>query len=266
MVHHMLRKHSAAHIMKDSECIENSCSKASTRERHKNIGAHRNMKHTFFSRVSSGVQRNYLNTCEGSFVFALFYRDQVIHYSHVRNGSAVIMKIGYGYTMDKDSDYFVSLAEESMRVGSLAATPGKWLVDSFPIRVLQQSSYPEICLTYSTVLVRLIPDWFPGAGFKRQAKEWGSQLYMQSLQPHNYVKRELVSQYVIIEISLKCSANVIQTAGTACLSFTSQLLSPEEGPPPDAHMEDIILWTAGALYAGGADTVDESFLRCMSYH
>ena len=40
--------------------------------------------------------------------------------------------------------------------------------------------------------VRYLPSWFPGAGFKRTASQWGRQLYDQSLEPHEYVKRELV--------------------------------------------------------------------------
>lgn len=133
-----------------------------------------------------------------------------------RNSSAVIMKIAYGYSVEKDNDHFVAIAEEALRVGSLAGAPGRWLVDSFPI-------------------LQYLPEWFPGCGFKRQAREWGTQLYTQSLEPHNFVKRELA-------------------AGRAVPSFTSTLLQPPDGPPADPEMEDIILWTAGALYAAGADT------------
>jgi len=148
-----------------------------------------------------------------------------------RNAAAVIMKIAYGYTIEGDDDHFVALAEESMRVGSLAGAPGKWLVDSFPI-------------------LRFLPDWFPGAGFKRQAKAWSHQLYTQSLEPHNYVKQNMAS-------------------GTAVPSFTSRLLNPEEVDTSDPEHEDIVLWTAGALYAGGADTSVSamySFFFCMMLH
>ncbi|EJD00102.1 cytochrome P450 [Fomitiporia mediterranea MF3/22] len=132
---------------------------------------------------------------------------------HLRkNAAAVIMHIAYGYTIKSSDDYFVAMAEESMRVASLAATPGKWLVDSFPI-------------------LRFIPRWFPGASFRRSAEEWSSQLYTQSLVPFNFVKEQM-------------------TAGTAKPSFTSLHLQP----PVTEEDEDIVLWTAGALYAGAADT------------
>lgn len=51
----------------------------------------------------------------------------------LRNAGALTMKIAYGYTIDKHRDYFIGLAEEGMRIGSLSVAPGKWLVDSFPI-------------------------------------------------------------------------------------------------------------------------------------
>lgn len=38
-------------------------------------------------------------------------------------------------------------------------------------------------------------------------------------------------------------------------SFTSQYLATEGAPPPTAEFEDLVLWTAGALYTGGYDTV-----------
>lgn len=59
------------------------------------------------------------------------------------------MKVAYGYTIDKDNDHFVALAEESMRVGSLAAAPGKWLVDSVPIR---KHSVEAIYVPHLTIL------------------------------------------------------------------------------------------------------------------
>ncbi|KAJ7157610.1 cytochrome P450 [Mycena crocata] len=133
-----------------------------------------------------------------------------------RNAAAVIMKIGYGYPVTRNDDRFVALAEETMRVGSLAAAPGKWLVDSLPV-------------------LRFIPEWFPGAGFKRQAKKWSHQLYTHSLEPYVWAKKNIAS-------------------GMAVPSFISMLLQPSDGSLVDPDAEDHILWTAGALYTAGADT------------
>ncbi|KAJ7108851.1 cytochrome P450 [Mycena crocata] len=136
--------------------------------------------------------------------------------SPLENAAAVIMKIAYGYSVTRNDDHFVALAEEGMRVGSLGGAPGKWLVDSLPF-------------------LRFLPEWFPGAGFKIKAREWSRKLYAQSFEPHSWVKEQIA-------------------AGRAIPSFTSRLLQPPDGGPIDAESEDNILWTAGALYSAGADT------------
>ncbi|KZW02337.1 cytochrome P450 [Exidia glandulosa HHB12029] len=127
-----------------------------------------------------------------------------------RNAVAVIMRITYGYTI-QDNDPFVSMIEESFRISSLGAAPGMWLVDFFPI-------------------LRFVPSWFPGAGFKRQAKEWFKQLDTMSSAPLQWTKGEMV-------------------AGTATDSFASTHLS-------DANTVELhVQRCASGLYAGGADTI-----------
>ncbi|KAJ3804352.1 cytochrome P450 [Lentinula aff. lateritia] len=138
-------------------------------------------------------------------------------FAHLRGTAAVVtMKIAYGYQVTGNDDYFVTKAEESMRVASLAGAPGKWLVDSLPF-------------------LRFIPEWAPGASFKSKAKRWHTQMYTQYLEPVNYVKEQL-------------------KLGNAVPSFTSQLLQPENGTLADQELEDIIVWTAGAIYAAATDT------------
>ncbi|KJA14903.1 hypothetical protein HYPSUDRAFT_1070939, partial [Hypholoma sublateritium FD-334 SS-4] len=71
-----------------------------------------------------------------------------------RNAAAVTMNVAYGYPVTDKNDHFFALAEESMRVGSLAGTPGKWLVDSIP-------------------LLQHIPSWFPRCRFQEAGKSMG---------------------------------------------------------------------------------------------
>ncbi|KAJ7122870.1 cytochrome P450 [Mycena epipterygia] len=149
----------------------------------------------------------------------------------ISNAAAVIMKITYGYPVTRNNDHFVELAEEGIKIVTMATRPGKWLVDSFPF-------------------LRFLPEWFPGAGFKTKAKEWSQTLYEQSLEPHNWVKEQI-------------------RAGNATPSFTSSLLQPSDGHPVDAEEEDKILWTSGALYFAGADTsvsVVKTFFFAMMMH
>ncbi|KAL0565672.1 hypothetical protein V5O48_016351 [Marasmius crinis-equi] len=151
-------------------------------------------------------------------------------FQHLRRSAAfVTMKVAYGYTISDHNDHFVGLAEETTRVASLAAAPGKWLVDSFPI-------------------LRYVPEWFPGAGFKRQARIWGEHVYNMTLEPHQWVKTQMEK-------------------GLAEPSFSSNLLQDGSGKvTTDTEIEDVVLWSAGGLYAAGADSSVSAvgtFLFCM---
>ncbi|KAK0479598.1 cytochrome P450 [Armillaria novae-zelandiae] len=145
--------------------------------------------------------------------------------AHIRKtAGAIILQISHGYAIQEENDPFVKLAEETMDQFSLSTAPGGFLVNLIPI-------------------LRHIPEWFPGAGFKRTAREWASTLNEFVEQPHNYVKREMA-------------------AGRARLSLTSSLL---EGGV-SAEEEYDIKWLAGSLYAGGADTTVASvyaFFKAM---
>ncbi|TDL20083.1 cytochrome P450 [Rickenella mellea] len=126
---------------------------------------------------------------------------------------AIILKISYGYTIDPNgNDPLVDLADDALSQLSLAATPGAWLVDLLPI-------------------LRYIPDWMPGAWFKRTAKKWHKTLKDMTDKPHAFVRHQMAS-------------------GTAIPSYTSTLLEMN----PDAEGEFTIKWSAQSLYAGGADT------------
>ncbi|KAJ3786750.1 cytochrome P450, partial [Lentinula aff. detonsa] len=108
-----------------------------------------------------------------------------------RNVAAVIMKIAYGYSLTENNDPFIRVAEESAQISGWALTPGRWIVDYYPI-------------------VRFLPSWFPFAHFKRQGERWRKQLESLSDVPHNWVKKQMKhSNYE------EC--------------FTTRLLRPDEG-------------------------------------
>ncbi|KAJ3563625.1 hypothetical protein NP233_g8820 [Leucocoprinus birnbaumii] len=73
------------------------------------------------------------------------------HIRHVIGG--ILISLAYGIPTKPENDPFIHLAEESMLVSANAAIPGKFLVDVFSF-------------------LKYIPEWVPGAGFQRQAKEW----------------------------------------------------------------------------------------------
>ncbi|KAG5716246.1 O-methylsterigmatocystin oxidoreductase [Termitomyces sp. T112] len=133
---------------------------------------------------------------------------------HVRHtAGAIILRISHGYEVKENNDPFVKLADQATYQFSLATTPGAWLVDVLPI-------------------LRHVPSWFPGAGFKGIAKEWASTLVEMVDHPYNFVKHSMAT-------------------GIAPVSFTSSLL---EGKNVDLQEETDIKWSAASLYSGGADT------------
>lgn len=66
---------------------------------------------------------------------------------------AVIIQVGYGIDVDKSDVDYLEIAEKAMETFSLAFLPGKYLVETLPI-------------------LRHLPSFLPGAGFKREAAEW----------------------------------------------------------------------------------------------
>ncbi|KAG2158980.1 cytochrome P450 [Suillus bovinus] len=136
--------------------------------------------------------------------------------AHVRHtAGAVILRISHGYEVKENNDPFVDLVDRAMDDWSLVSAPGAFLADVLPILLK-------------------VPEWFPGAGFKRLARKWKNNLEEMVSAPHKFV----VSQ---------------MAAGIAPESFTSNLLGGSDGHL-SAEDEHIVKWSAATLYAGASDT------------
>ena len=83
------------------------------------------------------------------------------------------MDITYGIEIQESGDRYISLAEEVMAGGVEASIPGAFWVDLFPI------------LMY-------VPNWFPGAGFKKKAAHWRKLNKTLVEKPFRYVQEQLV--------------------------------------------------------------------------
>jgi cytochrome P450 len=120
----------------------------------------------------------------------------------------------YGYTATaKGRDPLVDLINRFMAAFSDAASPGTWLVDVIP-------------------WLRHVPEWLPGAGFQRTAREY----------------RKLWDQ--VTGVPFQFTEERIKSGDVAKPSFISGLL--EQNPAPEEM--DYIRDSATGLYAGGADT------------
>lgn len=116
---------------------------------------------------------------------------------------------------------------------SQATVPGRWLVDTIPMLVH-------------------VPEWFPGAGFKKTARLWRKNVMDCVNIPYNFAKQR-------------------NHSGSLSTSFVSRSLNEAEadkgGSALSEEQEHAIKWTAVSLYIGGEDTSAETlhaFFLAMS--
>ncbi|KAJ6622291.1 cytochrome P450 [Mycena sp. CBHHK59/15] len=143
--------------------------------------------------------------------------DVMDHLRHM--AGEVIMSVAYGIDVLPSNDPYIALAKEAVRSLSIASVPGRFLVDSLPI-------------------LKYVPDWFPGAGFKQTAKEWNKLARAMVDVPFAEAKRNIA-------------------AGNAPPSFTSNNLRNLELLKDSAEKEEkeqAVKDIAGNMYTAGADT------------
>ncbi|KAF4341166.1 oxidoreductase [Fusarium beomiforme] len=126
---------------------------------------------------------------------------------------SVILKVVYGYTAEQfKADPLLNTVRKVVDEFGIAAKPGAFMVDLIP-------------------LLKYVPGWVPGAGFKTTAKQWRSNLESSVEEPAAFVKQQMAE-------------------GKDNTSFLSQLkqnnLTAEEASENK--------WLAASLYAAGADT------------
>ncbi|KAJ7775174.1 cytochrome P450 [Mycena metata] len=148
--------------------------------------------------------------------------------SHIHGlSSAIALRIAYGYTSQGEKDPIVDLVTAVMEEFSMAVTPGAFMVDVLPI-------------------LKYVPEWLPGAGFKRKANVWASHLSKMMDTPFKLVEDQLAR-------------------GTAKDSFVSLLLQENLA---EEELVDV-KWSAGSIYGAGADTTAcavSTFFLQMALH
>ncbi|SJL08658.1 related to cytochrome P450 CYP2 subfamily [Armillaria ostoyae] len=129
----------------------------------------------------------------------------------------VILGVAYGIDVRDNDNYYVQTAENAMAGMAAAGNAGSFLVDSFPI-------------------LQYIPDWFPGADFKRKAANWNLSV---KAMPHVTMK--------FVHDSM--------ASGTSVESIASKNIAEmEENTESSLEKEEILRNVLASSYAAGSDT------------
>jgi len=137
--------------------------------------------------------------------------------------ASIVLRITHGLTIDNYDDPVIQAMEKVIHDFSQLSAPGAYLVDSLPFLIH-------------------IPDWFPGAGFKKVAKD--------ARDYHSRIEREL---YDAVKEQV--------ARGTALSSFTGNLIQAHPNATPEE--EDLYRKSGSLFYTAGSDTtvsVIESFI------
>ncbi|KAJ7911356.1 cytochrome P450 [Mycena leptocephala] len=146
-----------------------------------------------------------------------------------KTAGAMVLHLTYGYKINEQgNDPLVDLADKALAEFSEITRPGAFLVDVMPI-------------------LKYIPTWFPGAGFKKLAKMYTKSCDDLAEVPLAYVKEQMAD-------------------GQQTESYASNLLLDKE-VSADRLYE--IKWSAASFYGAGADTtvsvVTAYFLAAAKY-
>ncbi|KIJ09364.1 hypothetical protein PAXINDRAFT_17543 [Paxillus involutus ATCC 200175] len=144
------------------------------------------------------------------------YQDHIRQYA-----GGLTLLILYGYQVKSIDDPFIRLADEcvSLLSNRILSGGGVWPVDVFPS-------------------LKRLPEWFPGAGFKRNAAIWKKKMEEFVDKPYEFVLDEM-------------------DKGTARSSFVSVLLdnvAQGKDKEVDPQLGFDVRWTANSMYSASIDT------------
>jgi len=145
----------------------------------------------------------------------------------------MILSTAYGIAVKESDDPYVSTAEIALNGLAEAGIPGRFWVDFFP-------------------LLKHVPSWMPGAGFKRKAAYWAKINEEMCEKPYLYVKDQLVSWTTIEFPRFRTDLEFSKAKGTATPSVAATLIEslPDESDPRRAEEDTIAKNVAAVAYAG----------------
>ena len=106
--------------------------------------------------------------------------------------AAILMDVIYGTKIEDANNKHVVEAEAWDEGFNQAVAPGRFWVDSLPMckpGMLCSSHYASV----KQLIVKYVPEWFPGAGFQRLAAGWRRSMYNARDGPFDEAKNSYVS-------------------------------------------------------------------------
>lgn len=192
--------------------------------------AHRRMFHQYFN---DRVVKDYRHTqeCHAHTLLRRLLQSPEKFGDHTRLAfTANITDVVYDLKVDSHDHIYVKVAEEAVHLGSIAAAPGAFLVDLFPI-------------------LKHVPAWLPGAGFKKKAAMWRVPVVGMKMMPYDHVKRNLRDGIA--------APSIMASMLTRCEEEKTVI---EEGVTLDESLEEIARNTAAVAYGAGSDTTLSSIM------
>ncbi|KAJ2991428.1 hypothetical protein NUW58_g285 [Xylaria curta] len=179
--------------------------------------ASRKLVHTTLG--TQHLSKHYLDIQEKEahrFLFRVLQKPDLFM-DHLRSeAGAIILKIVYGYTIDPHKlDPLVQLVDKAMEHFSASITPGAWLVDLIPA-------------------LQYLPEWMPGAGWKKISRNWRATITDSIEKPLRFARKR-------------------QASGNAEASLVSDFYNLR-GDSTSAAEDKNLKTTAGTMYYAGADT------------
>lgn len=154
--------------------------------------------------------------------------------SHLRlMAGSTSISIAYGINTLEENDPYISHAEETM-VAVNSTYPGAFLVDYFP-------------------LLKHVPEWLPGAGFKTKARIWRESVMWTLHVPWDLVKNNL-------------NHDPLSVSESAAKTLIQDIVDPAKDK---VYMERVARSAVASIYVAGSDTtlaVFETFLFTMILH
>ncbi|RXW19792.1 hypothetical protein EST38_g6053 [Candolleomyces aberdarensis] len=155
----------------------------------------------------------------------------ISHTHHALGG--IIMNITYGFDAKSKEDPYIA---ESLKVSyafKVSALPGAFLVDNIP-------------------LLKYVPAWFPGAGFKRFAKYYRNATYNSQYMPFNFAMDAM-------------NRNEVQPCAVTKLVETF----PDPADPDYGEIKEDLINALGLSYVAGVESTDallSAFVLVMAIH